>query len=227
MKNIIVFIIFQIHFVGLWAQNLSNDFDTKYREDQFYFGLTYNSLTHTPEDFNQTGFSPGFKLGFIRDFPINPQRNIAIGVGVGYAYNSYSGNIKISHTTLETYNFEIVSNNSFQKNRFSHQSIEIPIELRWRTSTPEIYKFWRIYAGFKASYIFASSYVYQSQEVTTRLKNIDLNEWQYGLTLSMGYNNWNGFLYYGLNSLFGDAAKINENPLDVQSLKIGLMLYFL
>jgi len=226
MKNIIIVIIFLLQFVGVMAQNSTENFDSNYREDQFYFGLTYNSFTNTPENFNQTGFSPGLKVGFIRDFPINLQRDIAIGIGLGYAFNSYSGNIKISTTSSDVYNYEIVSNNSFQKNRFSHQSIEIPIEFRWRTSTAETYKFWRVYAGFKASYIFASSYVYQNEEVSAQLKNIDLNNLQYGLTLSFGYNNWNGFVYYGLNPVFNDAA-INQNSLDTKSFKIGLMFYFL
>ena len=226
MKNIIIVIIFLLQFVGVMAQNSTENFDSNYREDQFYFGLTYNSFTNAPENFNQTGFSPGLKVGFIRDFPINLQRDIAIGIGLGYAFNSYSGNIKISTTSSDVYNYEIVSNNSFQKNRFSHQSIEIPIEFRWRTSTAETYKFWRVYAGFKASYIFASSYVYQNEEVSAQLKNIDLNNLQYGLTLSLGYNNWNGFVYYGLNPMFNDAA-INQNTLDTKSFKIGLMFYFL
>ena len=226
MKNIIIVIIFLLQFVGVMAQNSTENFDSNYREDQFYFGLTYNSFTNTPENFNQTGFSPGLKVGFIRDFPINLQRDIAIGIGLWYAFNSYSGNIKISTTSSDVYNYEIVSNNSFQKNRFSHQSIEIPIEFRWRTSTAETYKFWRVYAGFKASYIFASSYVYQNEEVSAQLKNIDLNNLQYGLTLSLGYNNWNGFVYYGLNPVFNDAA-INQNSLDTKSFKIGLMFYFL
>lgn len=226
MKHIIIVIVLLLQFVDVLAQNSTEDIDSNYREDQFYFGLTYNSLTTTPENFNQTGFSPGLKVGFIRDFPINLQRNIAIGIGVGYAFNIYSGNIKISPTSSENYNYEIVSNNSFQKNRFSHQSIEIPIEFRWRTSTAQSYKFWRVYAGFKANYILASTYVYQSQEISSKLKNIDLNNWQYGLTLSLGYNNWNGFVYYGLNPMFNDAA-INQNTLDTKSFKIGLMFYFL
>ena len=116
MKNIIIVIIFLLQFVGVMAQNSTENFDSNYREDQFYFGLTYNSFTNTPENFNQTGFSPGLKVGFIRDFPINLQRDIAIGIGLGYAFNSYSGNIKISTTSSDVYNFEIVSNYSFQKN---------------------------------------------------------------------------------------------------------------
>jgi len=62
--------------------------------------------------------------------------------------------------------------------------------------------------------------------VSTKLKNIDLNNWQYGLTLSLGYNNWNGFVYYGLNPMFNNAA-IHQNSIESKSFKIGLMFYFL
>lgn len=224
MKKIVITLAFLIPF-GVLAQAISDDFDTRYREDQFYFGFTYNTLTNTPEEFSQTGFSPGFKLGFIRDFPINTKRTLALGLGLGYAFNTYSENIKITES-LGAYTYELVSSSTYQKNRFSHQAIEIPFEFRWRTSTSQEYRFWRIYAGFKASYAFASSYVYEDNSVTTRLKNVNLNQWQYGLTLSVGYNNWNGFLYYGLNPIFEDAV-VGQEALEAKSIKIGLMFYFL
>ena len=224
MKKIVITLAFLIP-LGVLAQAISDDFDTRYREDQFYFGFTYNTLTNTPEEFSQTGFSPGFKLGFIRDFPINNKRTLALGLGLGYAFNTYSENIKITES-LGAYTYELVSSSTYQKNRFSHQAIEIPFEFRWRTSTSLEYRFWRIYAGFKASYAFASSYVYEDNSVTTRLKNVNLNQWQYGLTLSVGYNNWNGFLYYGLNPIFEDAV-VGQEALEAKSIKIGLMFYFL
>jgi hypothetical protein len=60
----------------------------------------------------------------------------------------------------------------------------------------------------------------------TRLDHLNLNPWQYGLTLSLGYNNWNGYLYYGLNPMFRDAY-VDQDELELKSVKIGLMFYFL
>ncbi|MEC8537161.1 MAG: PorT family protein, partial [Bacteroidota bacterium] len=45
--------------------------DSLYREDQIYIGVTYNTFIQAPESLSQTNFSPGFKVGLIRDFPIN------------------------------------------------------------------------------------------------------------------------------------------------------------
>ena len=200
--------------------------DSLYREDQIYIGVTYNTFIQAPESLSQTNFSPGFKVGFIRDFPINYKRNIAIGLGVGYALNAYSQNLKISADTSGNLNYEFLTGQNYQKNRFSYQAVEIPIEFRWRTSNAQSYKFWRIYSGFKASYIFTSKSLYRAENQTEINRDLDLNPWQYGLTLSAGYNNWNASLYYGLNSIFENASTA-QTSFEMKSLRIGIMFYIL
>ena len=66
IKKSILILLFALPFIGL-SQNTSEvAIDTLYREDQIYFGVTYNTLIDTPEAYTQTNFSPGFKAGFIR-----------------------------------------------------------------------------------------------------------------------------------------------------------------
>ena len=55
--------------------------DLKYREDQFYTGITYNFLENKPSGISQQGLSGGLHFGFIRDFPINKNSTRAIGIG--------------------------------------------------------------------------------------------------------------------------------------------------
>ena len=88
--------------------------DSLYREDQIYIGVTYNTFIQAPESLSQTNFSPGFKVGFIRDFPINSKRNIAIGLGVGYALNAYVQNLKISADTSGNLNYEFLTGQNYQ-----------------------------------------------------------------------------------------------------------------
>ena len=106
------------------------------------------------------------------------------------------------------------------------RQVEIPIEFRWRTSNAKSYKFWRIYSGFKASYIFTSKSLYRAENQTEINRNLELKSWQYGLTFSVGYNNWNAFLYYGLNSIFENASTA-QTTLEMKSLRIGIMFYIL
>jgi hypothetical protein len=42
---------------------------------------------------------------------------------------------------------------TYNKNKFSQLSIDVPLEFRWRTSTYASHKFWRIYGGLKLSYL--------------------------------------------------------------------------
>jgi hypothetical protein len=212
----------------VWAQQSYNnkEIDSLYREDQVYFNITYNILNQKPADMSQNGFSGGFNVGFIRDFPINANRTVAVGLGMGLSANSFNQNLKIfrQNNSIE---FEVISGGSFSKNRFDLYQVELPLELRWRTSTFESYKFWRIYLGFKAGFVFASNSKFNATDESYKVK-IDkaLNKLQYGLTFSFGYDNWNLNLYYALNSIFKNQS-LNGVPLKLSTIKTGLIFYIL
>ena len=203
--------------------------DEKYREDQFYLSITYNLLGQKPTDLSQRGFSSGFHFGFIRDFPINERRNVAIGVGLGLSSNSYNQNMLIARQPSGEFNYSIINDSiSFSKNKFTTYLVEMPLEFRWRTSTAKDYKFWRIYTGFKIGYVFYNSSKFNGSLGKFKNSNIsDINNLQYGLTLSAGYSTWNAHIYYGLNSIFDKNAKIDEQIIGMSSVKIGLMFYIL
>ncbi|RAJ15080.1 porin family protein [Olleya aquimaris] len=205
-----------------------NVIDSLYREDQFYLGITYNLLNKKPKGVSQNGFSSGIHFGVIRDMPINKRRNKAIGIGLGLSFNSYNHNILIAEANKQT-SFTVLDTDEidFSKNKLYTYIVEMPIQYRWRTSTPTEYSFWRIYTGIKLGYVFANSTKYLGPPEDVRINNNNsFNTLQYGLTMSAGYNTWNFYLYYGLNSLF-DNATINDESLDMSAIKIGLMFYIL
>ncbi|WP_346882568.1 porin family protein [uncultured Algibacter sp.] len=203
--------------------------DSLYREDQFYAGITYNLLGKQPEGLSQSGFSLGFHLGFIRDMPINKARNMAIGIGLGYSANSYNQNLLIVKDDSGQFNYNLLSDsNTYTKNKFSSHLIEVPLEFRWRRSTPSDYDFWRIYTGFKFGYKFAQTSKHVGDlGVFKYTKNDDFNKFQYGLTLSAGYNTWNIYVYYALNSIFTEDAQLEGSNIDLNAVKIGLIFYIL
>lgn len=199
--------------------------DSLYREDQFYASLTYNLLQNRPADYNQYSFSSGLTLGFIRDFPISKNRHWAIGTGLGYSYNNIKHNLIIENTGAETA-YSVSSN--YDKNKLVLHYLELPLEIRWRNSTVNSHKFWRIYTGFKVSYLFASRSVYKfngTNDVNTN--NKDLNNIQYGPYLSWGYNTINFYAYYGLNPLFKDTKLSNGDYLELNNFNIGFIFYIL
>ena len=204
--------------------------DDKYREDQFYFSLTYNLLAQKPDGLSQQGFSAGFHFGFIRDMPINERRNWAIGLGLGLSSNSFNQNMLITERPNGEYNYSIINEDSisFSKNKFTTYLVEVPFELRWRTSTAKEYKFWRIYTGVKVGYVFYNSSKFDGSLGKFKNDNVfDINGLRYGLTFSAGYSTWNAHIYYGLNSLFDTSANIDGQTIDMTNIKIGLMFYIL
>ena len=212
--------------VLVYANGLAQD--DKYREDQFYFGVSYVLLKQMPKDMTQNGFSSGFQLGFIRDMPISENRTWAVGIGAGISANSVNQNLQIIENDQSDLEYSILDNDSFTKNKFSINLIEFPFELRWRNSTPENYKFFRIYTGFKVGYLFASTVKFEGDPKNFKISGVeDFNRWQYGLTLSMGYDKFNVNVYYPLNSIFKDGAVLNGDQLDISAIKIGMLLYIL
>ena len=234
MKTLLFFLMFSLMSSLVIAQQ-PKDVDTtfvdnKYREDQFYLSVTYNLLGKKPSEIKQSAFSSGIHAGVIRDFPFNERRNKAFGIGLGLSVNSYNQNMLISKDVNGDYNYQIIDESqiAIKRNKFTTYLIEVPLQYRWRTSTAKDYNFWRVYTGVKFGYM-----LYNSSKFTGSIEDIkyssiaDFNPFQYGLTLSAGYSTWNFSVYYGLNSIFMDVAKLNGESINMNSIRIGLMFYVL
>ncbi|TXN37118.1 PorT family protein [Flagellimonas hymeniacidonis] len=200
---------------------------SKYLEDQFYIGLGFNFLVDRPMDVSQRSLSYNLQGGFIKDIPFNKRRNFGLGIGLGYATNSYYHNIEASEVG-DNVIYEISTSDEFKRSKFETHAIEMPIELRWRTSTLEEYKFWRIYAGAKLGYVFSGRSKLVTDSETTGFSNGDIQKFQYGLLLNFGYNTWNIHAYYSLNPLLEDRLTLeNGTPIDIRVLRIGVIFYIL
>lgn len=228
MKSFFVFLFLFLSFNYFAQENTSFEVvDSLYREDQFYFGTTYNILKNKPKGMSQNSFSAGLSMGFLRDFPINKNRTFAIAPGFGLSYSNYKQNLIIAQVDGATQYDLISSDRDYDKNKFSLASIDIPLEFRWRTSTPSTHKFWRVYSGIKMSYVFynRSRYKDNSNDYIV-VNNPDVNKFQYGVYLSTGYNTWNIYAYYGLNDFFKEELIPDSNE-KLRTLNIGLMFYIL
>lgn len=229
LKFIVIFLFLSHSYLSFSQDEEKTAVDNHYKEDQFYLGVTYNLLSQRSEDLKQSGFSTGFHAGFIKDMPINKARNKAIGLGIGLSANTYNQNLLIQKDDLGATNYSVITDSdTFSKNKFSTHFIEVPLEYRWRTSTATSYEFWRIYTGFKLSYMFAHNTKYKGDLGSFKYTDVsDLNTLQYGLTLSAGYNTWNLHLYYALNTIFSKDAKLDGATMDMHAIKVGLMFYIL
>ncbi len=229
MKKYLFVITFLLALLYVNGQDTEDEsvFDEKYLEDQFYLGLGFNFLLNGPETVTQRSLSYNFQLGFIKDIPLNQNRNFGLGLGVGYATNSYYTNIGATQMG-DAVAYEILNSEEFKRSKLETHAVEFPLELRWRTSTPQTYKFWRIYAGGRVGYVFSGRSRLVTNDEKNGFSNSDIQDIQYGLTFSFGYNTWNIHAYYALNPLLDSRATLgNGDTIDLSVLRIGVIFYIL
>jgi hypothetical protein len=215
-----------------FAQEVEKDFDAPdslYREDQFYLNITYNTLQNRPDDLKQNKLSPGIAFGFLRDMPLNKKRTVSLAAGFGYSLSIYNQNMGIIDVgNVATYSILDPDNITFSKNKLSLHYVDLPVEFRWRNSTPDSHKFWRVHLGLKLSYLFYDQYKLESSQGNVGQTNLEaLTDLHYGIYLTTGWNTWNLYAYYGLNPLFKSSAKIEGQSIDMNTANFGLMFYIL
>lgn len=229
LKTYIPILLFLISFVGLAQDSLVSKVDSLYREDQFYIGVTYDVLGSKPSGVKMRGLSGGLQAGFVRDMPINKRRNIAIAVGVGFTYDRMGQNLYIGERDGGGTVFEILDDKAeFDRNRFSMATVEVPIEFRWRTSTPTFYRFWRVYTGVRFGYAYWHQTALIADNINLKSSSIsEFDPFRMTATLSFGYNTFNFIAAYSINPFFKDAETTDGQKVDLRSLKLGLIFYIL
>ena len=195
-----------------------------YREDQFYFGSSYFIQTEPIENFKQNGFSGNFQFGFIRDFPLNNNSTKAIGLGLGYERNFFTSNIQPIETN-DNIDYRIVISRFLEsKNKISFSSFVLPIEYRWRRSSIDQYKFWRIYSGLKIKKNFP---LYSNPSYGSEITIDEIEDWTTSIYLNTGYNTWNISLEYDLNPILKNQKTSNGENLNISFFRLGLVFYIL
>ncbi len=221
-------LVFILMLLGAKAQEAENNTLEKYLEDQFYVGLTYNFILNKPSSVKQQNLSYGLQGGFIKDIPLNKERDFALGIGLGYGVNSYYTNLQAINTSAGITYEDLDSSDSYKRNKLETHVIELPLELRWRNSTPYEHRFWRIYAGMKFGYIVGSRSKFVTDSTKDSFYNTDTRNFRYGLMLNVGYNTFNIHAYYALTDLFEDNLSLtNGEGLSFVPLRIGIIFYIL
>lgn len=224
MKNIIYIGLFILSITKLSAQKDSLQLGDRYADDQIYFSVSYAQFSNQPTTISRSNFSYAFSAGFMKDIILNKRGNISFAAGFGYGFDFFNHELKVEELTTGT-SFDSASN--LTSNIFTSHNLELPIEFRWRTSTAKKYDFWRIYGGVKFLYNLSNRFQFEENTTNLSYKNVSAyNDFQYGLTLSVGYDVFNLNLFYSLTPLF-EKATINGEDINTSILKFGFIFYIL
>jgi len=223
MKKLIFFFFIGCSSIA-FSQKDSLQLGSKYAEDQLYFLISYNQLFDQPSLVKGSGFSYGLSAGFMKDLILNKKGSISLALGFGYNYDLLNHGLTIAEENNEV-TFQV--DNSGAINTLTIHNLEFPFEFRWRNSDAQTYKFWRVYMGVKASYNVSNNFKFTDQSNSFSYKNVSrFNSWQYGLTLSVGYDVFTAHMYYGLTPMLKDTM-LGTTDIFSKTMRIGLIFYFL
>ena len=195
-----------ITFPSLWAQKGETE-AIFYREDQLYFGLNYLVVQSQTSAFELQGLSSQFQFGVLRDIPLHANGRWAVALGLGFERTNIRSNSQWEGTTLR------YTPNTYRT--YSYQGLSIPIEFRWRSSTPTKYAFWRIYSGVKWKRNWAVGGATPSDV---------LRPWVPSVYTAIGYNTWNLYFSTTLQSIYRTEALIVDQG-DIGYLALGLVFF--
>lgn len=174
----------------------------KYREDQFYIGANYLVIQSDNELIQQNDFSSQIHFGFLRDFPLTRKGNWSIALGLGSSYTQFQSNLDYRTGSISP-NF----------NSAKYISLNLPLEIRWRSSSSTSFSFWRIYLGSQLQYNFISEDLNMLKKLTTVS------------TINLGYNTWNFSVGYDFYNRFINSENNYSNQYKL--LTVGLIFYVL
>lgn len=224
MKKLVFFICI-LFAIASFSQKDSLQIGDYYAEDQLYLSISYSQFIDQPQNIENDNFSYSFSAGFIKDIILNESGTFAIAGGVGIGADFFNHNLKIEEINNET----IFSDGTLTlDNKINIISLELPLQLRWRTSTANKYKFWRIYGGVTFLYNLRNITSFTENNTTIEYSNISsFRKWQYGATLTAGFGKFNLSAFYGLTPLYKDSSALNGDNINTKTLKLGLLFFFL
>ena len=173
----------------------------KYREDQLYIGTNYVIVKSNNSLLKQNDFSSQIHFGFLRDIPLNKRGNFSVAAGLGSSYTQFQSNL----------NFQTGLISSLEFNYAKYVSLNLPFEIRWRSSTPFSFSFWRIYLRTQVQYNFISK------------NNMALKKLTTVSSINLGYNTWNFSIGYDLSDRFISAE--NKQTTQFKLVTVGLIFY--
>ena len=199
----------------------AQDITSKFREDQLYIGVAYPYFSTAPETLIQNKLSYAFSLGFVRDMPINKKRTLAIGLGIGWNISKWFTNTQFSVSTNRISAKTILVD--YQQNFLTMQSLEIPLEVRWRNTTATKHAFWRIHAGVSLHIPLSAKTLFTSINGVDNHDFLPTNRTFLRGNVHFGFNTWNISIAHDI-----EGWAVSDSPngeFDIKSTKIGLIFY--
>ncbi len=232
MKKVIYTLVLVIVFcVTTFAQKDTNkvnkttsEFDLKnYKadpKDRLIFEINYTNWLGAPKNIKSDWKCVGFNLSTMFDKPIG-NSNFSFGYGLGLYIHNFSSNANFIYK-LDSLNKQVTTliepkNNGYRANRYNERSVEIPLELRFRTKTTSNFK---IMIGAKIGYVISNFKKTDDADGRIRVYDIkNVNKFRYGINFRIGVEQICLTASYYISEVF-----LENGPKGVHPFSVGIAI---
>ncbi len=198
----------------------NSEFDLKnYKNDprdRIIFELNYTNWLNTPKDITSDWKCIGINFSLMFDKPIK-NSHFSIGYGIGIYTHNYSSNANFKYQ-LDSTNNKVQTlleprKDSYSANRYNEKSVEIPLEIRFRSKTEHMFK---VMLGAKIGYVFSNYKKTNDADGEVRRYNIkNINPLRYGVHFRIGVEQISLTACYYLSEAFTSNGTKGIHPFSV------------
>lgn len=189
-------------------------------KDRLIFEANYTNWLGAPKNIKSDWKCVGFNFSTMFDKPIG-NSNFSFGYGLGLYVHNYSSNAnfiyKLDSTSKQVTTLLEPKTNPYRANRYNERSVEVPLELRFRTKTTSNFK---IMIGAKIGYVISDFKKTDDADGRIRLYNIkNVNKLRYGINFRIGVEQICLTASYYFSEVF-----LENGPKGVHPFSIGLAI---
>lgn len=192
--------------------------------DRLIFEIMHDNWLDKPDSVKMKWYNRGFNTYFFYDIALTPNKTISLAPGLGFSCtNVYTRSILTANDTM-SYFIPINDSINYSRNKITTTSVDIPIELRFRTKPNEQGKSFKIAVGARIGYFLNVMSKYKGDDYlfgtdneifikNKRLPNV--NRIKLGSTFRIGYGNYNLIAYYSIGTLFNRDKGPEIHPFSI------------
>ncbi len=191
------------------------------KQERFIMDFGFDSWTKVPTGIKTDWLkSRRFEFYFMKDRAF-AAGHMAIAYGLGMSFTNVNSNGSFAIANGNTHLLQIPDTLLPSQNKLSTNFLEIPLELRFRTSPLHHGNRLKLAVGAKAGYLFQDHTKIEDGALKEKFYNTpNLNNFRFAYTARIGYGKWSLMGYYGINSL------IKKGKGDDQIIPFGVGIAF-
>lgn len=189
--------------------------------DRIVFDLTFDQWLHDEAGLKLKWHSRGFNTYFMYDVQLGKKKKLfSVAPGLGVSTSSIFHNALLAEDSINGTDL-IIRTDDYKKNKLGLTYIDIPVELRFRSTPNAKNKSWKFALGFKAGVLIDGKTKSKEEDANGNMKIYkekrysDLNRFRYGATVRFGYGPFNFFGFYSLSKLFQNGKGPDITPFSV------------